>query len=132
MMSTHNIKVVGLTPRISLASSVPWRMSWNGKYQAYMATLVRVRSGKLDKAVFPRLMTTTIISNGIKSALAEHSTHSSRRILLNNASILDKKSRRRERLARDETEMELSRCNRKREDRISLSRSWKPLIHSQK
>jgi hypothetical protein len=73
-----------------------------------------------------------VISNGIKSRLMENSTDPSRRILLNNASILDKKSRCRDRLTRDETEVELRRYNRMREDGISLSRSWKPLNHSQK
>jgi hypothetical protein len=35
----------------------------------------------------------TVISSGIKSALAGHNTNPSRRILLNNVNILDKKSR---------------------------------------
>jgi hypothetical protein len=73
-----------------------------------------------------------VISSGIKSALAEHSTDSSRRALLNNVNILDKKPRHWDRFTREETGIELRRYNRKEEDGTSLSRSWKPLIHSLK
>jgi hypothetical protein len=52
--------------------------------------------------------------------------------MLNDTSILDKQSRCINSIMREVIEIELQPNNIKREDGFSLSKSWKPLIHTMK
>jgi hypothetical protein len=64
--------------------------------------------------------------------MAEHGTNLGHWILLNDTNILAKKSRHMERIIRKATEIQLYPNIINREDDLSLSRSWKPLIHTLK
>jgi hypothetical protein len=65
-------------------------------------------------------------------SMAEHSTGLGHHILLNNISILAKKSRHKGQFMGKVTKIKLNPNNISRGDRFSLSRSWRPLIHSLK
>jgi hypothetical protein len=71
-------------------------------------------------------------SHAKKSAVAEHSTNLGHRIQLQDNSILSTKFRYMDRIIREATEIELHPDNMITKDGLSLSRSWKPLVHSLK
>jgi hypothetical protein len=90
-------------------------------------SILNRRAVRLSPATYPFRT-----SGEVKSAVAEHSISLGHRIQLYYTAILSTKPRCMDRIIREATEIELHHNNMNRENDFWLSKSWKPLICTQK
>jgi hypothetical protein len=138
VLSKHNIKTVGLTPRKLSSLLRPIKDDLAPKMPGVYSILCecgKVYIGQTGHSVETRVKEHhrhIRLYHPEKSAVAEHSISLGLRIQLQNTSILASKSRRMDRVIRETIEIELHPDNMNREDGFSLSRALKPLIRDLK
>jgi hypothetical protein len=138
MLSRHNIKSVGLPLRKISSFLRPLKddlgLKTPGVY-SIPCECGQVYIGQTGRSIDTRIKEHhwhIRLAHPDKSAVAEHGISRGHRIQLQDTMILSTRSRYMDRLTKEAIEIELHPNNLNREDGLSFSRSWKPLIHSLK